>query len=118
MKARILCSMLILSAGTDAVAQEPKASCSGLALTLRADIDRMRKLQERVKKEQKAPPPDLLSAWQRTFGKKGEGFHSLEELQKVRQRANGLNDTLRARGCATIDIDQALGVGKSDAKIR
>jgi hypothetical protein len=44
----------------------------------------MRILQERAKKEAKAPPPDLLSAWQRRFGKKGEGMGSLKELQNVR----------------------------------
>jgi hypothetical protein len=103
---------------TDAVAQEPKvgSGCAGLALTLRVDIDRMRKLQDRARKEEKAPPPDLLSAWQRTFGKKGEGFRSFKELKKIRQHADDLNGTLRARGCATIDIDQALGVNRSDPK--
>jgi len=70
-----MCSMLVLSISTGATAQEPKPSlsCAGLALTLRADIDRMRKLQVRAKKEEKAPPADLLSAWQRSFGKKGDG---------------------------------------------
>ena len=106
---------------TGAAAQEPKAgpSCSGLTLDLKADIDRMRKLLDKAKKEQKAPPADLLSAWQRTFGKKGDGVPSLKELRKVRQRADGLNGSLRAKGCATIDIDRALGVAsRSDANGR
>jgi hypothetical protein len=98
---------------TAAAAQEPTASsCSALALDLSADIDRMRKLRDKAKAEEKAPPGDLLSAWQRTFGKKGEGVPSLKELRKVRQRADGLNESLRAKGCATIDIDQAIGVAE------
>jgi hypothetical protein len=85
-------------------------SCPGLAVMLNAEIDRMRKLQERVKKEEKAPPTDLVSAWQRTFGKKGDGVASLRELKKVHERADNLNTTLRTNGCATIDIDKALNV--------
>jgi hypothetical protein len=78
----------------------------------------MRILQERAKKEAKAPPPDLLSAWQRRFGKKGEGMGSLKELQNVRQRADGLNNSLREKGCAPLDVDRALGTGGSDTKAR
>jgi hypothetical protein len=73
-------------------------------------------LQERAKKEAKAPPPDLLSAWQRAFGKKGEGMRALKELQNVRQRADGLNESLRERGCAPLDIDRALAAGGSETK--
>jgi hypothetical protein len=83
-------------------------NCAGLGVMLKAEIDRMRRLQERADKEQKAPPGDLVSAWQRTFGKKGEGIPSLRELKKVRERADKLNGTLQTRGCPTIDIDQAL----------
>jgi hypothetical protein len=105
-------AILISSVGTSAVAQEPRADvfCPGLTVTLRSEIDRMRKLQERAKKEEKAPPPDLLSAWQRTFGKKDAGVPSLRELQTVRRRADDLNASLRERGCATVDVDRALGV--------
>jgi len=117
---RTMCSLSLLWFAAGAAAQEPKAgsSCSGLTLDLKADIDRMRKLQDRAKKEEKAPPADLLSAWQRSFGKKGDGVPALKELRKVRQRADGLNGSLRAKGCATIDIDQALGVTRSDTKTR
>jgi hypothetical protein len=83
-------------------------NCAGLGLMLKAEIDRMRRLQERANQEQKAPPGDLVSAWQRTFGKKDDGIPSLRELKKVRERADKLNGTLQARGCPTIDIDQAL----------
>jgi hypothetical protein len=85
-------------------------NCAGLGVMVKADIDRMRRLQERAKKEEKAPPADLVSAWQRTFGKKGDGVPSLSELKKIRQHADGLNATLQARGCPTIDIDQALTI--------
>jgi hypothetical protein len=107
-----MCSLCLLSLATATAAQEPIAgsSCSALTLDLSADIDRMRKLRDKAKAEEKAPPEDLLSAWQRTFGKKGEGVPSLKELKRVRQRADGLNESLRAKGCATIDIDQAMGV--------
>jgi len=77
---------------------------------LNTEIERMIKLQERAKKEEKAPPSDLLSAWRRTFGKKGAGVASLREIKKVRQRADTLNAALRTNGCATIDIDQALKI--------
>ncbi len=77
---------------------------------LKTEIDRMRKLQERAKKEEKAPPTNLLSAWQRTFGKKGQGIAALNELKKVRQRADDLNAALQAKACPTIDIDHALKV--------
>jgi hypothetical protein len=106
-----MCSLCMFSLVTAAPAQVPAgSSCSALTLDLSADIDRMRKLRDKAKAEEKAPPGDLLSAWQRTFGKKGEGVPSLKELSKVRQRADGLNEALRAKGCATIDIDQAIGV--------
>jgi hypothetical protein len=103
----VLCS--VFATGTLA-AQEPKAgsTCAGLTVTLKADIDRMKKLKERAKNEENAPPTDLLSAWQRTFGQKGDGVPSLKELQKVRERSEGLNESLRGQGCATIDIEQAL----------
>jgi hypothetical protein len=83
-------------------------NCAGLAVMVKAEIDRMRRLQEHARKEEKAPPPDLLSAWQRAFGKKGEGSASLRELKKIRARADGLNAALRARGCPAVDIDHAL----------
>jgi hypothetical protein len=109
-KLRTICLLPLLWLATGAAGQEPKSasSCSGLTLELKADIDRMRKLQDRAEKEEKAPPADLLSAWQRTFGKKGDGIPSLTELRKIRQRADGLNTSLGAQGCATIDIDQEL----------
>lgn len=110
-KLYILCSLLTLSVATRTfAAQELQASsnCGGLTVRLKVEIDRMTKLKERAKKEENAPPGDLLNAWQRTFGKKGDGVPALKELQKVRQRSDGLNDSLRAQGCATIDIDQAL----------
>jgi hypothetical protein len=111
MKPGAVCLILIFSAGKSAVAQEPKAStsCAGLTITLKAEIDRMRKLEERAKKEEKAPPADLLSAWQRTFGKEGDGVPSRNELRKRRQHADGLNIKSRENGCPTIDIDRALG---------
>jgi hypothetical protein len=83
-------------------------NCAGLRVMLTAEIDRMWRLRERATKEEKAPPADLVSAWQRTFGKKGDGVPALRELKKVRGRADTLNAALRARGCTTIDIDQAL----------
>ena len=89
-------------------------NCAGLGVLMNADIDRMRKLQVRAKQEEKAPPADLVSAWQRTFGKKGDGVPSLKELKKLRQHADELNATLQARGCPTIDIDQALAVVQQD----
>ena len=123
----IIASVLLLPLAPCATAQEPHApapkgkpipqsqfndalptNCAGLAVILKSEIDRMRKLQERAKKEEKAPPTNLLSAWQRTFGKKGEGIAALNELKKARQRGDNLNEALRAKGCAIIDIDQAL----------
>jgi hypothetical protein len=83
-------------------------NCAGLRVMLRAEIDRLRRLQERANKERKAPPADLVSAWQRTFGKKDDGIPSLRESKKVRERADKLNGALQARGCLAIDIDQAL----------
>src|SRR5262245_8101591 len=93
-------------------------TCAGLGVVLKAEIDHMRKLQERAKKEEKAPPADLVSAWQRTFGAKGDGIPSLRELKKVRERADKLNGTLQARGCATIDINQALQALVQEAPVR
>ena len=112
MKLHTTCSLLAVALATGVSAQEPQRglSCAGVTLTWRAESDRMRKLNERAKKEEKAPPADLLSAWQRTFGRKGDGIPALKELQRARKRADGLNETLRTNGCATIDIDRALDV--------
>jgi hypothetical protein len=83
-------------------------NCAGIGVMLKAEIDRMVRLHERAKKEEKAPPADLVSAWQRTFGKKGDGIPSLRELNRVRERANTLNAALQSIGCPAIDIDQEL----------
>lgn len=112
-RAQVFTFGLLAVAGTWATAQAQfndrrPTNCAGLGVMVKADIDRMRRLQERAKKEEKAPPADLVSAWQRTFGKKGDGVPSLNELKKIRRRADGLNATLQAKGCPTIDIDQAL----------
>jgi hypothetical protein len=101
----------LVAASTRAYAQANNplpTNCAGLRVMLNVEIDRMRRLQERAKKEQKAPPGDLVSAWQRTFGNEGDGVPSLKELKKVRERSDKLNGALQARGCPTIDIDQAL----------
>ena len=99
----------VVAASTRAQANDPlPTNCAGLRVMLKAEIDRMRRLQERAKKEQKAPPTDLVSAWQRTFGNEGDGVPSLRELKKVRERSDKLNGALQARGCPTINIDQAL----------
>jgi hypothetical protein len=105
-----ICSLFVFSLAEAPVAQELRVGsvCYALSSNLKADIDRMRALLDKAKAEEKAPPGDLLSAWQRTFGEKGEGVPSLKELRKVRKRADGLNESLRAKGCATIDIDQAM----------
>jgi hypothetical protein len=84
-------------------------NCAGLGVMVKADIDRMRKLQEQARKEEKAPPGDIVSAWQRSFGNEGEGIPSLAELKRIRQHADALNATLRARGCSAINVEKALG---------
>jgi hypothetical protein len=111
--ARVVACFLIGMAGAPTWAHAQSAdplptNCAGLRVMLSAKIDRMRKLQERAKQERKAPPADIVSAWQRTFGKEGDGIPSLKELKRVREQADRLNDALQARACPTIDIDQAL----------
>lgn len=75
---------------------------------LKAQIDHMKELQKKAKKEQAAPPPDLLSAWQRAFGKKDAGVPAFKELKKHRENGDELNAALRSNGCTTIDINQEL----------
>jgi hypothetical protein len=67
----------------------------------------MRSLQARAKKEEKAPPGDLVSAWQRAFGQE-DSTPARREFKKVRERAGKLNDVLRAKGCPMVDFDQEL----------
>jgi hypothetical protein len=59
---------------------QPRARLPTNCATLTAmltQIDQMKELQTKAKKEQAAPPPDLLSAWQRAFGKKDEVLQHL-----------------------------------------
>jgi hypothetical protein len=122
-KAVIAISLLTVMVGKspEAHAQTKEAlgaNCAGLRVTLKSEIDRMQRLQESARKEQKAPPADLVSAWQRTFGAEGDGIPSLKELKKVRERADKLNGDLQASRCATIDIDQALQAPVQEAPRR
>jgi hypothetical protein len=73
----------------------------GIHSKLKAQIDQMKELQKKAKREQAAPPPDLLSAWQRAFGKKDAG---------VAEHGDELNAALRSNGCPTIDINQELNI--------
>jgi len=111
--ASIPCALIVsttcVAAQLDVKERLPK-SCPILTLMLNTEIERMIRLQERAKKEEKVPPSDLLSAWRRTFGKKEASVALLREMKKVRQRADTLNAALRTSACATIDIDQALKI--------
>jgi len=85
-------------------------NCATLTAMLKAQIDQMKELQKKAKKEQAAPPPDLLSAWQRAFGKKDAGVAAFKDLKRHREHGDELNAALRSNGCPTIDIDQQLNV--------
>jgi hypothetical protein len=85
-------------------------NCGILTAMLKAQIDQMKELQKKVKREQAAPPPDLLSAWQRAFGKKDAGVAASKELKKHREHGDELNAALRSNGCPTIDINQELNI--------
>jgi hypothetical protein len=85
-------------------------NCGVLTAMLKAQIDQMKELQKKAKREQAAPPPDLLSAWQRAFGKKDAGVAASKELKKHREHGDELNAALRSNRCSTIDIDQELNI--------
>ena len=85
-------------------------NCATLTAMLKAQIDQMKELQTKAKKEQAAPPPDLLSAWQRAFGKKDAGVAAFKDLKRHREHGDELNAALRSNGCPTIDIDRQLNV--------
>ena len=85
-------------------------NCATLTAMLKAQIDQMKELQKKAKKEQAAPPPDLLSAWQRAFGKKDAGVAAFKDLKRHREHGDELNAALRSNGCPTIDIDRQLNV--------
>jgi hypothetical protein len=77
---------------------ELRGNCAGLTVTLRTHIDRMRELQKKAKQRQDAPPATLLELWQPA---------PVSPLEDERRRLDELNEALEAKGCKTVDIDQA-----------
>jgi hypothetical protein len=75
-------------------------NCSRDTVALKVLIDRLRELQKKVTQEQQAPPPTLVAIWQ--------GGPAAVDFAKERARAAQLDAALEAKGCKTLDIDEAL----------
>jgi hypothetical protein len=101
---------LALSADRQPVASADamRATCRKLTDAISVHVERMKALQIKAKSEQEAPPANLWSAWQRSFGATGAGVAALEGLDRERRGADEANAALRAKGCQTVDIDAAL----------
>jgi hypothetical protein len=80
--------------------EHPPDNCSSDTVALKVSIDRLKELQKKVTQEQQAPPPTLIAIWQ--------GGPAAGNFAKERERAAQLNAALDAKGCKTIDIDEAL----------
>lgn len=89
-----------------------QATCPRLKNAISAYADRIKALEAKAKSEQAAPPPDVWSALQRTFGGEGAGIAAREELAKERAAAEAANLALASKGCPTVDIDRLIRSGK------
>jgi hypothetical protein len=68
----------------------------------------MKELERMAEIEKNAPPPTVLSAWQRAFGGEGNGIPALQAYAKKRERIEEMNAELTARGCKTVDLESEL----------
>ena len=87
---------------------ELRATCTGLAQTIHAEIAQMKELERTAEIEKEASPSTIQNTWQRAFGGEGNGIPALQAHAKKRERIEAMNAELDARGCKTVDIESEL----------
>jgi len=88
---------LLARRGLELFPEELRGNCAGLTVTIKTHIDRLRELQKQAKKEQEGPPPTLFGDRPAAAG-----------MAKERDRVEGLNVVLDAKGCKPVDVDEEL----------
>lgn len=96
---------------------ELRATCTGLAQTIYAEIAQMKGLERTAEIEKKAPPSTVLNAWQRAFGGEGNGIPALQAYAKKREWIEAMNAELDTRGCKTVDIESELKIPTGPASV-
>jgi hypothetical protein len=84
------------------------ATCPRLTEIIKGEIARMKELRAKIKNEIEAPPPTLLSAWQRAFGEPGQGTDAQAEYDKKLRRVAEINADLKGKGCETVNIETRI----------
>jgi aspartate aminotransferase-like enzyme len=85
-----------------------RATCAGLSDSLASHLQQMKALQIRIKEESNSPPTSLLVALKRAAGHGANSGSAAHELGRQKEMAQAVNETLRAKGCQTVDIDAQL----------
>lgn len=91
---------------------ELRATCTGLAQTIHAEIAQMKELERTAKIEKDAPPSTVLNAWQRAFGEEGDGIPGTAGVCK--KAPADRSDERRTRRPGLQDGGHRVGTGESN----
>ena len=85
----------------------PEATCASIKDVLDRRVGEIKRLRGAMTNELKEPPPTMVRLWQRASGQTAESSIAFDKIQTERGAADALNQRLRAKSCATVDIDAA-----------
>ena len=83
-------------------------SCGALENAIQVQVTKMVALRAKAKAESEQPPANLERMYSRWLGPAGSDSPSMEKLKAERATADGYNDVLRKKNCASVDIDAKI----------
>lgn len=82
--------------------------CAAIEASIDHAVQQMANKLAETRKQEAAPPANLVLAYKRMFGPPGSGNAAFEQYERERTRAAGFNAELNAKGCTPVDIDRRL----------
>ena len=98
-------------------ASEKNWHCGGLENAVQARAGAIAALKAQAKKIDESGAPTVSALFARMFGKPGDDNPALVQIKNERAAADAYNLSLKAKGCAMVDIDTKIAAASGQSAI-
>ena len=98
-------------------ASEKNWHCGGLENAVQARVSAISALNAQAKKTDESGAPTVSALFARMFGKPGDDNPALAQVKNERAAADAYNASLKAKGCAMVDIDAKIAASSGQSAI-
>ncbi len=89
--------------------------CGGLENAVQARVVSITALKEKAKKNAESGAPTISALFASMFGNPGDDNPALAQIKTERAAADAYNMSLKAKGCAMVDIDARIGAANGQS---